>query len=77
MASLYTQKYQKNYETVAVPPSGSIGMGTQTGRIGIVRETQATGGGVGRRGVWGEGNAWVLGMGMGVVGVVGGGLLVL
>jgi len=35
--SIYTQKFSSFYSTVAVPPSGSIGLGTISGTVGTVR----------------------------------------
>lgn len=76
MASIYTQQFPQRYESVYVPSSGSIGLGTQTGAVGVVRETQATGGGA-RVALGSSRDAWLLGLGVGIVGMVGGGLLVL
>ncbi|KAH0611156.1 uncharacterized protein H6S33_011583 [Morchella sextelata] len=76
VASIYTQQFPQLYASVYVPSSGSIGLGTQTGSVGIVRETQATGGGA-RMSLGSSGDAWLLGLGVGIVGMVGGGLLVL
>lgn len=74
MASIYTQQFSKQYDSIATPSSGSIGLGTQTGKVGVVRETRVSAAGVKVGGE--QGGAWMLGMGVGALGVVAGGMLV-
>lgn len=51
VASIYTQQYATMYGSVAVPSSGMVGLGTQTGEVGRVRASGAgarvLGGGIG------------------------------
>lgn len=63
MASLYTQQYATMYESVEVPLSGVVGLGTQTGEVGRVHTAQ----GGGARAEVGLGVVMVGGMGMGMV----------
>ncbi|KAL0630548.1 hypothetical protein Q9L58_010606, partial [Maublancomyces gigas] len=43
VASVYTQQYATMYGSVAVPSSGMVGLGTQTGEVGRVRASRAAG----------------------------------
>ncbi|KAF8251050.1 hypothetical protein K440DRAFT_638307 [Wilcoxina mikolae CBS 423.85] len=54
--SIFTQQFSKLYGELHTPSSGSIGLGTQTGEIGVVRTHAASGGGRER----GRGSGWVM-----------------
>jgi len=66
--SIFTQQFSKLYGEIPMPSSGSIGLGTQTGQIGVVRTHAAS------SGMRMDGSVWFVVIGLMAVAVaVGGG----
>lgn len=72
VASIYTQKFTNSWSQLRKPSSGSIGLGTITGSVGVVKATGVNAA-VGRAGARGGMEGWVVMVMVGVLGVVVGG----
>lgn len=72
VASIYTQKFTNSWSQLRKPSAGSIGLGTLTGSVGVVKATGVNAA-IGRARVKGGMEGWVVMVMVGVLGVVVGG----